>query len=200
MSETFSERRIDVDGAQFCCFEYGTGDTLVSLHADAVTGPTALERLLAAKFRVMALEIPALVTDAKTGSQRLAKGLDLLAIRKYALIASGTTAAMALAHAADASPESLVLLSPVGPLGSAEAHLGEIAAPTLILIGTKDNPATAAVGRACERIPDSYPMLVYEADSGMAAERPEALYEAVADFIERHGRFILERQNSVVSR
>jgi len=33
----------------------------------------------------------------------------------------------------------------------------------------------------------------------MATERPAALFEAVADFLERRGRFVLERQESVIS-
>ena len=98
------------------------------------------------------------------------------------------------------APETLVLLSPAGPLAGAEARLSDIKAPTLILIGTKDDTATEAAGRLCvERIPESYPMLVYDAGPAMAAERPAALFEAVADFLERRGRFVLERRESVIS-
>jgi pimeloyl-ACP methyl ester carboxylesterase len=111
--------------------------------------------------------------------------------------------ATALCHAAElaAAPETLVLFSPAGPLaGDAEACLGDIKAPTLILVGTRDDAATEAAGRLCaDRISESYPMLVYDAGSAMASERPAALFEAVADFLERGGRFVLERQASVIS-
>jgi pimeloyl-ACP methyl ester carboxylesterase len=87
-------------------------------------------------------------------------------------------------------------LSPTG----AETRLGDIKAPTLILVGTKDDAATQAAGKLCaDRIRDSYPMLVYDSGPAMAAERPAALYEAVADFLERGGRFVMERQESVIS-
>jgi pimeloyl-ACP methyl ester carboxylesterase len=199
MSDAFAERRIDAGGAPVRCLERGQGETVVSLHAGSGAA-NAFEQKLAEKFRVIALESPDFAADGKTAAERLAKALGALGLGKYALMASGETVAAALLHAAEAAPEALVLLSPTGPLGTAEAHLGDIAAPTLILVGTKDGPATVAAGRACERIPESYPMLVYDSGPAMAAERPDALNEAVADFLERRGRFILERQETVISR
>ena len=152
---------------------------------------------------MLALESPAFAARTPQDAARLlARTLAALGLGKYALIAGGPAAAAALCHAAEAAaaPEALVLLSPAGPLGGAEARLGDIKAPTLVLIGTKDNSATEATGRLCaERIPESYPMLVYDSGPAMAAERPAALFEAVADFLERRGRFVLERQESVIS-
>jgi pimeloyl-ACP methyl ester carboxylesterase len=203
MSDAFAERRIDADGAPIRCLERGRGETVIALHGEAGAAPTALEQLLAQKFRVIALESPAFAARAPQDSARmLARALAALALGKYALIAGGRTAAAALCHAAEAAaaPETLVLLSPACPLAGVEACLHDIKAPTLVLIGTRDEPATEAAGRLCaERIPESYPMLVYDAGPAMASERPAALFEAVADFLERRGRFVLERQESVIS-
>ena len=203
MSDAFAERRIDADGAPVRCLERGQGEAVIVLHGEAGAAPTAFEQLLAQKFRVLALESPAFATRAPQDAARvLARALATLGLGKYALIAGGPAAATALCHAADAAPapETLVLFSPAGPLAGAEACLGDIKAPTLILVGTRDDAATEAAGRFCaDRIPESYPMLVYDAGRAMASERPAALFEAVADFLERGGRFVLERQASVIS-
>ena len=203
MSDAFAERRIDADSTPIRCLEGGHGETVVALHGESGAAPTALEQLLAQRFRVLALESPAFAARAPQDAARLlARALATLGPGKYALIAGGPAAAAALCHAAEAAAalETLVLLSPAGPLVGAEARLGDIKAPTLVLVGTKDDTATEAAGRLCaERIPESYPMLVYDAGPAMAAERPAALFEAVADFLERRGRFVLERQESVIS-
>jgi pimeloyl-ACP methyl ester carboxylesterase len=203
MSDAFAERRIDADGTPIRCLERGHGETVVALHGGAGATPTALERLLAQKFRVLALESAAFAARAPQDAARLlARALATLGLGKYALIAGGPAAAAALWHAAEAAaaPETLVLLSPAGPLAGAEARLGDIKTPTLVLVGTKDDTATEAAGRLCaERIPESYQMLVYDSGPAMAAERPAAIFEAVADFLERRGRFVLERQESVIS-
>jgi pimeloyl-ACP methyl ester carboxylesterase len=203
MSDVFDERRIDADGTPIRCLERGHGETVVALHGESGAAPTAFEQLLTQKFRVLALESPAFAALAPQDAARvLARAIAMLGIAKYALVAGGRAAAAALCHAAEAAaaPETLVLLSPTGPLAGAEMRLGDIKAPTLVLVGTKDEPATEAAGRRCaERIPESYPMLVYDSGPAMEAERPAALFEAVADFLERRGRFVLERQTSAIS-
>jgi pimeloyl-ACP methyl ester carboxylesterase len=203
MSGDFAERQINATGTPVRAFERGQGETVVVVRAEAGSAPTAFEQLLAEKFRIIALESPGFAAHGpQDGARHLTQALAALGIDKYALIAGGSAAAAVLLHAgeAGAAPETLVLLSPAGPLDGAEAHLGDIKTPTLILTGTKDEPATEAAGRLCaERIPESYPMLVYDSGPAMAAERPAALFEAVADFLERRGRFVLERQESVIS-
>jgi pimeloyl-ACP methyl ester carboxylesterase len=200
MSEIFAERRIDADGTPVRCLERGQGETIITLHGDTGAAPTALEQLLAQKFRVLALESTAFATRAPQDAARLlARALAGAGLDRYGLIASGQAAPAAVCHAAEAAspPVTLVLLSPAG---GAETQMGDVKAPTLILIGTKDDPATQAVGRLCaEHIRESYPMLVYDSGPAMAAERPAALFEAVADFLERGGRFVMERQESVIS-
>ena len=203
MSEAFAERRIDADGTSIRCLERGDGECVVALHGESDATPNALEQLLAQKFRVLVLESRALATRPPQDAARLlARALAPQGLGKYALVAGGPAVAMALCYAADVAvaPETLVLLSPAGPLAGAEARLGAIKAPTLVLVGTKDDAATEAAGRLCaERIPESYPMLVYDSGPAMASERPAALFEAVADFLERRGRFVLERQASVIN-
>jgi len=201
VSGGFASRLLEVDGVSVRSIDCGTGDIAVVLHDETGSAPTAFEETLAERFRVVALESTGFAALApEDGARLLARTLQALGIEKYAVIASEATTATALFHAAQATADALVLLSPAGPLASAEAHLSKIKAPTLVLVGTKDNsvgePATPPFA---DRISECYPMLVYDCGPDMMVERPAALFEAVADFLERRGRFILERQTSIIS-
>jgi len=202
MSEAFAERRIDVDGASVRCLEAGRGAVVVTLHGDADAGPTALEKLLAQRFRVVALESPGLAAQPPQNAARLVvKAVRTLGLEQYSLLASTSAAAPAVHHAIEAAAqvEALILLSPSGRMGELDARLGDVKATTLVLAGTRYKPAASAAARMCaDRIPDSYFMVVYDAGPGMENERPAALFEAIADFIERRGRFVLERQDSAL--
>jgi pimeloyl-ACP methyl ester carboxylesterase len=67
-------------------------------------------------------------------------------------------------------------------------------------LGTNDHSIPLDTGRTyVERLPDCYYLLMYDAGHAMEAERPEALCEAVCDFVERRGAFIVERKNTAIS-
>jgi pimeloyl-ACP methyl ester carboxylesterase len=192
-----SERVLEFDGAPIRCLESGSGESVVAVHGPGDGTPTPLETLLAQKFRVLALESTGFVTRTPEDAGRLLGDvIAKLGLGRYAVIAAGRCAGAALSHAAAASPQTLVLISPAGAVP--EARLGDVTMPTLILSGTKDEHDATA--RLCaERIRECYPMLVYDSGPAMTTERPAALYEAVADFLERGGRFVLERQDSTIS-
>ena len=203
MSDGFAERRIDADGTSIRCLEAGQGDTVLALHGEAGAAPTPLETMLAQKFRVIALETPGFATRTPREAAGLAaRVVRDLGLERYSLVASTSAAAAGLCHALDdaARVQALVLVSPSGRVGDLEARLGEVEPTTLVLVGTRDTPAAAAAGRLCaDRIPDGYFMVVYDAGPAMENERPAALFEAIADFLERRGKFVLERQASALS-
>ena len=203
MNDTPVERRVEADGVSVRYREHGRGETVIVLHRDGDRAANEFEQMLAEKFRVVALESGAFAARSPQEAGRLlARAVEALATGKYALVAYRHAAAAALCHAAEPLPalESLVLLSPSGDFAPAEPRLSLIKVPTLLLVGTKDEPATVTVGRVCaESIPECYPMLVYDSGPSMASERPAALYEAVSDFLQRRGRFVLERQHSAIS-
>ncbi len=203
MSVAFSERRIDAGGVPLSCLEAGYGKAVLVLHGEPGSAPNALEELLAGTFRVVVLESGAFAVGAPQEAARLlTRSVAALALDDYALIAYRGATAAALCHAAEpeAALTRLVLVSPAGGRAIPEERLSAIAAATLVLTGTADPPATEAAGRLCaEHIPECYPMLVYDTGPGMATERPAALLEAVADFVERGGGFVVERQESVIS-
>jgi pimeloyl-ACP methyl ester carboxylesterase len=195
MSENFFHRQIDIEGASISCFDGGEGDPIVTLHGEHDTVPSALEKLLSQKFRVIALRSPA------HSAQLVAQATATLGLGRYALIAGTAATAVALRHGLEgpAQIETLVLVSPSGRLDDLEARLGDIRAATLILVGASAKPTPSTARLCADRIPEAYLMLVYDGGPAMENDRPAALFEAIADFIERRGRFILERQESALS-
>jgi pimeloyl-ACP methyl ester carboxylesterase len=82
----------------------------------------------------------------------------------------------------------------------AEHRLAEIACATLVLFGSEDKlvaPEAARIYRAC--IPNSNIAFVYDAGHLIEAERPEALVNAVSDYVELRETFIVGRQTGIIN-
>ena len=82
----------------------------------------------------------------------------------------------------------------------AERRLGEIPCATLVLFGSEDKivaPEAARTYRA--RIPNSNIAFVYDAGHLIEAERPEALVNAVSDYVELRETFIVGRQTGIIN-
>jgi pimeloyl-ACP methyl ester carboxylesterase len=82
----------------------------------------------------------------------------------------------------------------------AERRLGEIPCATLVLFGSEDQmvaPEAARIYRA--RIPNSHIAFVYDAGHLIEAERPEALVNAVSDYVELRETFIVGRQTGLIN-
>jgi len=81
-----------------------------------------------------------------------------------------------------------------------ERRLADIKAATLVLFGTRDGVIPPEMGRLyIERIPNCYYALVYDAGHVIEAERPEALFAAVRDFLEHRETFVVSRKNTVIN-
>ena len=82
----------------------------------------------------------------------------------------------------------------------AERRLGEIPCATLVLFGSEEKmvaPEAARLYRA--RIPNSNIAFVYDAGHLIEAERPEALVNAVSDYVELRETFIVGRQTGIIN-
>ena len=82
----------------------------------------------------------------------------------------------------------------------AERRLGEIPCATLVLFGSEDKlvaPEAARIYRA--RIPNSNIAFVYDAGHLIEAERPEALVNAVSDYVALRETFIVGRQTGIIN-
>ena len=82
----------------------------------------------------------------------------------------------------------------------AESKLSEIQCATLVVFGLQDKMvAPEAAGIYREKIANSNLAIVYDAGHVIVAERPEALINAVSDYVERRETFIVGRQSSIIN-
>jgi pimeloyl-ACP methyl ester carboxylesterase len=81
-----------------------------------------------------------------------------------------------------------------------ESRLSEIQCATLVVFGLKDQMVASEAARIYrEKIPNCNVSIVYDAGHVIVAERPEALINAVADYVEHRETFIVGRQNSMIN-
>ena len=208
MSGPSAERSVQVDGAPLRYLEAGQGSPVVMLGKAGELELSAFASLLAQQFRVVVLELPASTDQAQEAvASRLNRAVAALGLDHYVVIGSDDTAALALWQAVDAPDpvDGLVLISPLVLLPEASVEsalvgrLGEVRAPTLVLFGTNDPAVPQQTGRLyVERLPECYYALSYDAGHDIAGDRPEALSEAVSDFVERRGTFIVERNSTAL--
>jgi pimeloyl-ACP methyl ester carboxylesterase len=82
----------------------------------------------------------------------------------------------------------------------AESRLSEIQCATLVVFGLKDQMVASEAARVYwEKIPNCNVSIVYDAGHIIVAERPEALINVVADYVEYRETFIVGRQNSMIN-
>jgi pimeloyl-ACP methyl ester carboxylesterase len=220
---TFTERFVQAGGVRIRYLEAGQGNPVVVLHTGDGLTSSPLNTLLARQFRVIALEIPdcgrspgnARSQSLRDLAQRLAEAVAALGLEHYGLVSTGASAPLALWHAIDLPQrvDALVLISPIALLPDGwtapngcvrdpvlERSLGDMKAATLVLLGTKDKVLPAETGRLyVERLPHCYYALVYDAGHAIEAERPEALFTAVRDFLEQRETFVVSRKNTVIN-
>ncbi len=82
----------------------------------------------------------------------------------------------------------------------AEHRLDEITCATLVVFGSEDHLiAPEAAGLYRERIPNCNLSFVYDAGHLIEAERPEALVNAVLDYLERRETFVVGRRSGIIN-
>jgi pimeloyl-ACP methyl ester carboxylesterase len=190
----FREGHVETAGGRVRYREAGEGPTLVHVVAPGALDATAAHEHLAGAFRVVLVETPT------AGAGALVALADRLGLDAFELLATGAAAGAALALALEvpARVRALVLEGPVALDPELAARLGEVAAPTLVLLGTRDD-AALATARACQAaIPNGHLVLAYDAGPAVAAERPAAFVEVVTDFLERHEAFVISRARTVI--
>jgi pimeloyl-ACP methyl ester carboxylesterase len=208
MSGPSAERSLQVDGTPLRYLEAGQGSPVVIVEKTGELALSAFASLLAQQFRVVVLELPTSADQEQAAvASRLNRAAAAIGLDHYVVIGSDDTAALALWQAVDAPErvDGLVLISPMVLLPGTAAEpalagrLGEVKAPTLVLFGTNDPVVPPETGRLyVERLPECYYALSYDAGHDIAGDRPEALSEAVSDFVERRGTFIVERNSTAL--
>jgi len=221
VAAAFTEHFVQADGLRIRYLEAGQGNPVVVLHGSGGLTPSPLDNLLARQFRVIACEIPDLsrpTVDERSQrdlARTLAKAVTAMGLERYGLVSTSAGTPLALWQAIEAQEriDALVLISPAAlfPAGRTaagggnddtelERGLGDLRAATLVLIGTRDETIPPETGRLyVERIPNCYYVLVYDAGQVIEADRPEALFAAVRDFLERRETFVVNRGSTVIN-
>ena len=162
-----------------------------------------LAEQLAEGFRVVAFEALA-SHDRQSVVRALERAAEQLGTAKYCLMAESHLAEAAISHAIGSkdSVEALILIAPSqGTNGaSTDLPLEEISAPTLVLFGTRDQIVAPETGRVyARRIPRCFYTLVYDSGHDIDAERPQALYAVVRDFLEHREKFVIPHEGSAIN-
>jgi pimeloyl-ACP methyl ester carboxylesterase len=80
-----------------------------------------------------------------------------------------------------------------------EAAMAGLQVPVLVVFGTEDRVIPPEMGRAYRRLlPSCQLLFVYDAGHAVAADRPEAFTDAVADFLAHHEQYVVSRRSSVL--
>lgn len=116
----------------------------------------------------------------------------------YALVAMGDDAVAAVRRAVQYPQQVSVLVLIAPPELPPSADLGRIQCPTLVVFGNDDPRAdTARAYRA--QIPNCHIALVYDAGPNIMAQRPQALLNLAADFLERRETFIVAKHSRIIN-
>lgn len=156
--------------------------------------------------------VPELDDPSSASPDAVADAIAGLAPEQYGLVGVSAGASLAIRHALR-HPQRVSALALVSPLAirraagvadggdvELEARLGEIPCPTLAIFGQNDaSVAPEAAGIYRERIPNCNIAFVYDAGHDIAAERPQALLNLVADYLERRETFIVQNRSSVIN-
>jgi pimeloyl-ACP methyl ester carboxylesterase len=196
----FSEGEVEAGGVRIRYVEAGQGTALVHLPGPGGLRLTPAHDLLCRRSRVVAFE------TAGPGPSTMAQAIETLGLDTFNLMgsSSGGAAALRLALQAPARVLALVLEAPATIRqedrgADLERRLPGLAAPTLVVFGTRDDVSPPATGRVYkELIPNCHLVFVYDASDAIGADRPEAFAEVVGDFFERHEAFVISRGETVI--
>ncbi len=198
--------------------EAGQGEPVVALCSSEELAQSPFFTLLAQQRRVIVFEFPGShrsPVEDQAAARRLAHALATLGLDHYVLLGVTASASAALWCALEAREhvDALVLIPPSVMLPPSQtaasgitselaltSRLGEVQAATLVVLGTNDASIPPETGRRyVEQMPNCYYVLVYDAGQALLAERPEALYTAVYDFVQRRGAFIVEHNSTAIN-
>jgi pimeloyl-ACP methyl ester carboxylesterase len=213
----FTKRLVRSGGSQVRYLEAGHGDPVVVLARCDDPSSMPLSNLLADHFHIFVFDISHLAAPPSNEqpllprdlARNLARAAAAAGLKRYALVSTSADVALALWQAVDAPQQidALVLISPALILSEQSdarsdlftepelaSRLRELQAPVLLLVGTEDQAIPRETGQMyVERMPHCYYILVYDAGRAIEAERPDALFAVVRDFLERRETFIVKR-------
>jgi len=195
MNDANSEesRVIDIGDIRLAYIEAGSGAPVVVI-ADG-SGPHLCksDMILAEEQRVISFGSCRPGSDHEMAASHTIDALEKLGLDRFDLIGHGAGAMVALHMARTAPGVNVVVLA--GPRLEPGPAFEDVKCPALTLIGTRDENASLDAGRSIVLKPaHSHLMYVYDGESALGEERPEALAFIVREFFERRNEFLVSRE------
>ena len=178
-------------------------DTVVVING-LPDGSSALRHGLSDRWVVLE---PELAGSGISAVHELEAAIAGLAPENYGVVGVSSGAELAIRHALR-SPERVAVLALISPPivgrnaagagGELPNQIGQIQCPTLVVFGQED-PLAASASVYRERIPNCNIAFVYDSGHDIPAERPQALLNLVADYLQRRETFIVQNRSSLIS-
>lgn len=187
-----------LSGGELSYFVAGDGPDVLILHGDEGPAFRAVAHRLRRKFRVWLPVLPDTGADGHGAmaallsefiEARIGKPCELVGVSQGAAVAAW----LAMRHPGNV--EQLVLMAPSGFAPAASGRdgladrMGEIRACTLILSGSRSEPATAHLLRSTIR--RSHLIHVYGAGQALETDQPDRVASLIEDFLLRGDAFIV---------
>lgn len=184
--------------------EAGEGQSVLLFPADEGSPFDDIAAALATQYRVLVLHVPTNMGPKQNFAEQLLPELARIGVGSFSVIgvSRGTTAALTQAVYTPEKVRRLVLVSPSRALAQDPelgARLGDMKAPTLVLVGTRDRSGAREAGHAFrEKIPTCHLLLVYEAGHAIATDRQEACLAPIGEFLEQGEGFIVFHDSQMI--
>ncbi|GEM_PF-2086308 len=203
--ESARSATFEIDGVRFGVREAGNGRPVVVFGDEAQA--KALADGLATHNRVLAMEVfEAGALRANQLAQIAARAVTRIGLERFSVIgiSSGSSLALALATLAPNQIDKLILLSPPRMAefdAQISANLGQVTAPTLVMVGTRDRSGAAETMRTLrEKLPACQLLFVYGAGRALITDRPDACLSPINEFLERGIEYVVCHESQVIRR
>ncbi|MBM4256436.1 MAG: alpha/beta hydrolase [Deltaproteobacteria bacterium] len=202
---THTEGTLACNGITIRYAELGTGQPVVVFPAAGGTLFDDVTTALADQYRVISLDIsPFREREGVDDVTHLAPALARLGISSFCVVGVSNGAASAVIQAVYAPDvvSRVILVAPTRAIlqhPQLAAKLGEVKAPTLVLVGTRDRSGAREVGQLCRaQIPVCHLLFVYDAGETIAAERRDACLSPMTEFLEKGEGFIVSQESQLI--
>ncbi len=195
---------LECDGLPIPYREAGEGQPVLIFPTGTGTLFDEMATTLAARYRVLVLDVLAHTSTKQSFAEKLSLALARIGVGSFSVIGvlRGTTAALAQAVYTPEKVRRLILVSPTRALAQdpeSGTRLGDIQAPTLVLVGTLDRSGAREAGHTLrEKIPTCHLLLVYEAGHAIVADRQEACLVPIGEFLEHGEGFIVFHDSQMI--
>ena len=178
--------KVDIGNAALGCIVAGAGKPVVYFTTASNDTPTTFHSLIAQHLKVFIVSL----TDADVDASTIGAILKALGLDAATILCRGSVAQAALEFAREA-PDAVSQLILIAPQVQVSDALRAVERPVLVLESSRSSDVVSVGQKLTGLMPECYDVLVYDTSDALDTERPEAVADVVADFVDRSGGFIV---------